>query len=148
MNCIYIYIMLYFFIDFLKAQVLSSSPAQQVFPRPGGPLWSDKGLMQPLPAIHAPETLGVSKQSCMLAVAALMCRAVRLQIVAAGIRSCAVFLFAVSCLQRIPKAAAPAAPASEMNGSTRPATGPVMKVLYGSNSGSSNLTASYRSNVI
>eukprot|EP00435_Cladocopium_sp_Y103_P021944 s943_g5.t1 len=62
--------------------------AFQVFPRPGGPLWSDKGLMQP------------------------------------------------------PPKAAEQAPKSEMNGSVQPATGPVMKVLYGSNSGSSQDFAS------
>eukprot|EP00913_Durusdinium_trenchii_P002725 g2521.t1 len=70
--------------------------AFQVFPRPGGPLWSDKGLMQPLPAFSAPEVV---------------------------------------------KAAQPAEK-SEMNGATRAKTGPVMKVLYGSNSGSSQDFAS------
>ncbi|CAL1146957.1 unnamed protein product [Cladocopium goreaui] len=70
--------------------------AFQVFPRPGGPLWSDKGLMQPLPAMSMPE----------------------------------------------PPKAVEQAPKSEMNGSVQPATGPVMKVLYGSNSGSSQDFAS------
>ena len=70
--------------------------AFQVFPRPGGPLWSDKGLMQPLPAISVPES---------------------------------------------PKPVEPA-PKAEMNGVAKPATGPIMKVLYGSNSGSSQDFAS------
>ena len=36
---------------------LQRSQTAQVFPRPGGPLWSDKGLMQPLPAMSMPEML-------------------------------------------------------------------------------------------
>lgn len=60
----------------------------QVYPRPGGPLWSDKGLMQPLPALAPVEHT-------------------------------------------------PTAPKVEMNGAAKHATGPVMKVLYGSNSGAS-----------
>ena len=42
---------------------------------------------------------------------------------------------------RPPKAAEK--PKAEMNGSVKAGTGPIMKVLYGSNSGSSNLTGKF-----
>ncbi|CAJ1402651.1 unnamed protein product [Effrenium voratum] len=67
-----------------------------VFPRPGGPLWTEKGLMQPLPALPVPE-------------------------------------------RQEPEAAK--APSPKADGPTD-ASGPLMKVLYGSNSGSSQTFAS------
>jgi len=69
-----------------------------VYPRPGGPLWSDTGLMQPLPA------LALTPDS--------------------------------------PKAQPQKTSLQSTNGHKESADGPVMKVLYGSNAGSSQEFAS------